>query len=36
VLNADALRPTKGTIPLGINGPWTKVCDNMITKVKSS
>jgi hypothetical protein len=36
VLNVDALRPTKGIIPLGINGPWTKVCDNMITKVKSS
>jgi len=26
----------RSIIPLGINGPWTKVDDNMITKIKSS
>jgi hypothetical protein len=26
----------RSIIPLGINGPWTKVDGNTITKVKSS
>jgi hypothetical protein len=34
MLNVNVLRPTK-LYPLGINGPWTKVDDNTITKVKS-
>ena len=36
MLNVNVLRPTKNIIPLGINGPWTKVDENAITKVKSS